>query len=209
MTSRVRLLAASAALVLAPRLALAGPPLVCFPIDIGAARSLPWGSGPGWNVPLADYDRARLVSDTLELLTPSTPVLVRMETLRRATVYAARDAGVARELLARVEARARDSSALALFDAGYLIETYKQARAISGREMVDPARDGYAMVKEALARLVPDPALEYAAALVAIDGRKEASRRHFRKASEGAPKGSLLARNIEAHHALWNPRVMN
>src|SRR5439155_23923765 len=135
MTRRTRLLAASlSVLVLAPVAATAGPPLVCFPIDIGGAKSLPWGSGHGWNVARADYDRGHLVTDTLALLGPSTPVLVRMETLRRATIYATSDASVARELLTRVEERAREdkatgrAGALALFDTGYLIEVYKQAR---------------------------------------------------------------------------------
>lgn len=210
MTRRTRLLAASlSVLVLAPVAATAGPPLVCFPIDIGGARSLPWGSGHGWNAARGDYDRGHLVADTLALLAPSTPVLVRMETLRRATIYATSDAGVARELLARVEERAREgqasgrAGALALFDTGYLIEVYKQARAITRREMVDAARDGYAMVEQALARLGPDPDLEYAAALVTVDGRMAVSRRHLDKALESAPAGSLLARTIESHHGLW------
>ena len=210
MTRRMRLLAASlSVLVLAPVAATAGPPLICFPIDIGGANSLPWGSGRDWNAARADYDRARLVTDTLALLAPSTPVLVRMETLRRATIYATSDAGVARELLARVEERAREgkatgsAGALALFDTGYLIETYKQAPTITRRQMVDPARDGYAMVEQAIARLGPDPDLEYAAALVTVDGRMAVSRRHLDKAIESAPTGSPLARTIESHHGLW------
>jgi len=210
MTRRTRLLAASlSVLVLAPVAATAGPPLVCFPIDIGGAKSLPWGSGHGWNVARADYDRGHLVTDTLALLGPSTPVLVRMETLRRATIYATSDASVARELLTRVEERAREdkatgrAGALALFDTGYLIEVYKQARAITRREMVDAARDGYGMVEQALARLGPDPDLEYAAALVTVDGRMAVSRRHLDKARQSAPAGSPLARTIESHHGLW------
>jgi hypothetical protein len=30
------------------QVALAGPPLLCHPFEIGNARSLPW-SGPGWS----------------------------------------------------------------------------------------------------------------------------------------------------------------
>lgn len=212
MTPRSRLLAVSlAALVLLPRVAHAGPPLICFPIDIGGATSLPWGSGPGWNAPRADYDRGHLVTDTLALLAPSTPVLVRMETLRRATIYATSDAGLARDLLARVEERAREgkagpAGALALFDAGYLLEAYKQARHV-GRATGDTSRDGYPMVQQALGRRGADPEMEYAAALITAGWLKDASRQHLDRAVERAPEGSLLARAIESHHDFWGQHI--
>ena len=181
MTRSFRLLPAYVAIVVlavfAPA-AQAGPPLICHPVEIGGAASLPWGSGPGWNTPQPGYDRTRLVSDTLELLSPSTPVRVRMETLRRATVYAMNDPERGRELLTRLEARTRvdDSGfdrALALFDAGYLIETLKQARQITGRDIVDPARDGQAMVGQARQGREKDPDMAYAAELIA-SGRPKA-----------------------------------
>ena len=175
MTRSFRLLPASLAVavlaVLAPA-AQAGPPLICHPVDIGSAPSLPWGSGPGWNTPLAAYDRTHLVGDTLALLSPATPVRVRMETLRRATVYAMNDPERSRELLARLEARAREGAAgsdnaLALFDAGYLIESLKEARVITGRDIVDPGRDGEAMVREARRRRGQDQDMAYAADVIA------------------------------------------
>src|SRR5438128_2699546 len=133
-------------LMVAHQTALAGPPLICHPFDIGNARSLPW-SGTEWRAVDKNYNIDRLVEDTLGLLTPETPVLVRMETLRRATVYAVwsmndrkvgysvKDAAVAKELLARLKARVpapgvksqKKATANALFDYGYLIESYKQA----------------------------------------------------------------------------------
>src|SRR5262249_62105909 len=70
------------------RPALAGPVLICKNYEIGAAKSLPWG-GSDWRSVKADYDINRLVDDTVALLTPDTPVIVRMETLRRAVIYAA------------------------------------------------------------------------------------------------------------------------
>src|SRR5256885_6871456 len=100
-------------LMVANQVALAGPPLVCHPFEIGNARSLPW-SGAQWRDVDKNYDISRLVEDTLRVLTPETPVLVRMETLRRATVYAVwsmsdrkvdyavKDASVANALLARL-----------------------------------------------------------------------------------------------------------
>src|SRR6202165_4422637 len=119
---------AAASLLLAGT-ALAGPPLICHAIDIGAAQSLPWTSS-GWNLSGQEtYDVSRVVPDTLALLVPSTPVLVRMETLRRATLYAQQRAAVAKELLLRLEAKTRENpkDALAAFDFGYLAESYKQA----------------------------------------------------------------------------------
>jgi hypothetical protein len=74
--------------------ALAGPPLLCHPYDIGSARSLPWNDAAGWTGTRADYKLENLVADTDALLTPSTPVVVRMK-LRRAAIYASMDAKVA------------------------------------------------------------------------------------------------------------------
>src|SRR5258706_4459854 len=69
----------------------AGPPLICHTIEIGQAKSLPWISH-SWNLSGGEnYDTKNLVRDTLEILAPGTPVLVRMETLRRATLYARKD----------------------------------------------------------------------------------------------------------------------
>src|SRR6202049_2611732 len=131
--------------------AQAGPPLICHPIEIGQAKSLPWvefnhrGS--------TDYDLKNLSRDTLAILDSNTPVLVRMETLRRATVYARQDQQVAKELLTRVHARGANSDAighaeaLEWLDAGYLAETYKQW---IGKGEPDPATglDGYGWVKK-------------------------------------------------------------
>src|SRR5260370_3120530 len=112
--------------------AQAGPPLICHTIEIGRAKSLPWISH-SWNLSGGEnYDTKNLVRDTLEILAPGTPVLVRMETLRRATLYARKDPVAAKELLARLHAPAtaahssRPPDPLAWFDVGYLAETYKQ-----------------------------------------------------------------------------------
>ncbi len=155
--TRIRplMIAASfAALLLAARPALAGPPLVCFPFDIGAARSLPMGTG-GWRAIDPSYNVANLVNDTVALLTPETPVIVRMETLRRATIYASANTAVAEALLKALQARAAVPTAdapLAVFDFGYLVETYKQAKPIFTATM--PAVDtinGYQLVLKAQA----------------------------------------------------------
>jgi len=54
----------------------AGPPLICHPIEIGQAKSLPWVD---WNRKVSgDYDLKNLTRDTLAILHSTTPVLVRM-----------------------------------------------------------------------------------------------------------------------------------
>src|ERR1051326_1116407 len=113
--------------------AWAGPPLLCHPFEIGSAHSLPW-MGPNWKDSKPDYDVHHLVRDTLAVLDSDTPVIVRMETLRRAAIYAERSAQVAQELLSTLQRRAMEAKTksgkaapLALFDAGYLAETYKQS----------------------------------------------------------------------------------
>jgi hypothetical protein len=134
--------------------AFAGPPLLCFPFDIGTARSLPMGTD-GWRAVDPSYNISHLVNDTIALLTPETPVIVRMETLRRATIYASADARVAGALMKALQARAAiptADAALAVFDFGYLVETYRQAKPIFTAAI--PAVDrinGYQLVLKARA----------------------------------------------------------
>src|SRR6185503_4586596 len=86
--------------------ALAGPPLLCHPFEIGTARSLPWDGTSSWWEGKPDYNLQNLVADTEAILTPSTPVIVRMETLRRAALYASLDSKVAANLLTSLTSRA-------------------------------------------------------------------------------------------------------
>jgi hypothetical protein len=200
--TNVRIFALATALtgaIAAP--ALAGPPLVCFPFDIGTAKSLAWTSGPELKGMKADYDRSRLTEDTLALLTPTTPILVRMETLRRATLYATTDKRVAETLLSALLERARkagsdgNADALSLFDAGYLAESYKQANALSGwTGALASTVDGRVMVERSLAMRKGDPAIAFAAAL--ITGGRSGHDEHVRRARNGAAVDVLLARNI-------------
>jgi hypothetical protein len=109
----------------------AGPPLICHPFQAGSAPLLPWAAGQGWNTPDRAYDVSTLPADTLRLLSADAPILARMENLRRATIYAAQDRRVAQELMkalvARAEAGGGSRDPLAWFDAGYLVESYRQA----------------------------------------------------------------------------------
>jgi len=179
--------------------ALAGPPLICHPIEIGQAKSLPWvefnqrGS--------TDYNLKNLSQDTLAILDSRPPVLVRMETLRRATIYARQDPQAAKELITRLEARAANSDssgrpdALAWFDVGYLAEAYKQWM---GRGEPNPAAglDGYGWVRKAISLRGPDPEMEFAAALITLTSPGDAHRDHVQKALAGAKQDPLLAQNL-------------
>jgi len=199
---------ALAAVMTLSRAALAGPPLICHAFETGSAPLLPWSAGTGWNTPDRSYDVQRLTADTLRLLTADAPVLARMENLRRATIYAARDGRVAAELLAAVLERALGAAAeggrdpLAWFDAGYLIESYRQAEPVFHRDarfsvahasIETDGLSGYRLVLKAMERAGSNPEMEFAASLM-----KEgpASAEHRRRATTGAKAGSLLARNL-------------
>lgn len=185
--------------------AQAGPPLICWPFEIGDARTLPW-RGSTWSEANPDYDLRKLPGDTLELLTPSTPIIVRMETLRRATVYAMKDRGIAGELLARLQARVREAEAqgrpdaLALFDVGYLLSAYQQVR--SAWLVGNPASglDGFLMIERAIRLRGPDPEMEFAAALASAGTTHQAELdTHLARAVAGAAEGSPLAKNLVTH----------
>ena len=200
-----------AAVLCFANVAQAGPPLICHTIEIGQAKSLPWISH-NWNLSGGEtYDTKNLVPDTLDILAPGTPVLVRMETLRRATLYARKDPLAAKELLARLHARATSaessghSDALAWFDVGYLAETYKQwigqswMRVSNDEQNPAAGVDGYALVKKAIGLRGSDPQMEFAAALITFSGPQEEHRQHSLKAIAGAKTDPLLAQNLATH----------
>jgi hypothetical protein len=193
--------------------AVAGPPLLCHPYDTGDARSLPWDGSRGWSGDRPDYKLERLIADTEALLTPSTPVIVRMETLRRASLYASRDRAIAKELLTRLVSRANTADAkgapdaLALLDAAYVAGAFHEIsmlgnnagfrdRAVAAREALGDV-DAYALMQRSLAARAEDPSLHFAAALIASDRNRDAYRKHAEKARQGVARDALLARNIE------------
>ena len=174
---------AAVACVVTP--ALAGPPFICHAFELSGSPSLPWGSNiaAGWNNPDPAYDVQKLTADVTKLLTPTTPVSARMETLRRATIYASRDKAVAAGLLAALETRAstNPNDANALFDAGFLTEAYRQASRVyewdmlGGREKelwtmrAAPSKDGVRLLDQAVALNGPTaPDMKQARALLAV-----------------------------------------
>ena len=168
----------------------------------GKRRRLPWvdlsyqkGSG--------GYDLKNLTQDTLGILDSNPSVLVRMETLRRATIYARQDPQVAKELLTRLYSRATNSDAgssgaLAWFDAGYLTEAYKQWL---GKGEPNPASslDGYGWVRKAISLRGSDPEMEFGAALIAFSGSERDRNDHVDKAMAGANTDPLLAQNLASY----------
>jgi hypothetical protein len=180
--------------------AFAGPPLICHPFDIGNAKSLPW-SGTGWDLSgNENYDAKNLTQDTLAILDAGAPVIVRMETLRRATLYARKDPLVAKELLTRLYQRTTGAhaEAYAWFDAGYFAAALSQW---TGKDQ-NPAAgiDGYSMVRKAIAlRNGQDAEMEFAAALITLSPARPEHQQHAQQAIAGAKTDSLLARNLASH----------
>ena len=200
----------AAALLLA-HAAQAGPPLICHPFITGDAPLLPWVDDPhNWDSRDRHYDASRLTADTLRLLTPDAPVIARMENLRRATIYAAHDEQIGIELLGALLDRATKlETPLAWFDAGYLIESYRQMGLIEKRDLLASfarsadstlpagleALDGYALVQTALADATESAAeMQFAASLMPLD--PAVVRVHRERAAAEALAGSLLAANL-------------
>lgn len=217
-------LSAVAVLALAgsfPAPAHAGPPTICHPVAIGEARSLPMGRD------LMDlartYDADNVIKDTLAILKTAEPPLVRMETLRRATLYVQKNKARAHELLGDLAFIALDAeaagkadySARAWFDAGYLAACYQQIGLdIDWNPGVAEGVHGYAWIGRALELSKGDPEMEYGAALAMLPEARARSRDikpadrelyngHLRRAAARAAKDSPLEVNLAAHLEGW------
>ncbi|HEY0944639.1 MAG TPA: hypothetical protein VGD81_05205 [Opitutaceae bacterium] len=192
----------------------AGPPLICNPFEAGESVGLPAGNPRDFHGASRSYDRTRVVGDALAALTPDRPVIVRMETLRRAAVYAtngmegldhnrgysADDRRLALRLLEKLRARITaatatdDARALALFDVGFFSECLRQARLID-------RTDGYDLLVKADRLRGGDPEIQFALALALAGNspRPPEQAEHLRLARSGARDGSLLAANLASH----------
>lgn len=201
--TRKNLFTAVVALLVMVSPALAGPPLICHPFVTEGGKLIAWGDGPGWNTPDHSYDITKLVADTAGALTHDTPVLTRMENLRRATIYAMRDPLVAEQLLKTLMSRALSTTndAGAWFDAGYLIEAYRQGTHLRSERKskaswaaVDETIrvDGYGFVKKAIAMRGPNAEMELAASLMTSGAIADAHRARAKTAGAG----SLVAKNL-------------
>ena len=198
------LLSLSAATLATMFVAQAGPPLICHPYNIGGAKSLPWGAGSGWDTRDTSYNVQNLANDTLALLDQSAPVLVRMETLRRAVLYGAGDHAAARGLLERLknrEAAAEKSakpSAAVFFDYGYFLASLKQINWLYKEDLTGGV-DGYEFVEKALAIEPDSPEMHFAAAIIASDPPRPAERSSHLEKARAAKTDALLAQNLATH----------
>ena len=179
--------------------AQAGPPLICHPYNLGDAKSLPWGTGSGWDATNPAYNVHNLVADTLATLDQSQTVLVRMETLRRAVLYGAQDHAVARQLLAQLQNREEAKpSASAYFDYGYFLGALNQIHWLY-KEDLSAGVDGYQFVQKALA-LAPDSAeMHFAAAIMASSPPRPTERDAHLAKARAAKSDTLLAQNLATH----------
>ncbi len=202
--------------------AIAGPPLICHPFEIGEAKSIAW-NGKQWRDVKMDYDLNQLVPDVMAILETDAPTLVRMETMRRAAVYAvwsqrdhkvgfdAKDARVALLLLDKVMARKNAAEArgfktkadkLALFDAGYLLETYKYIGFDEiSKQPTALSAEGVAWVEKANDALDCPGEMELALAVILQNhkGTSDQQDKHLKNAVGKAAEGSLLAKNLVSH----------
>lgn len=188
--------------------AVAGPPLLCHPFDIGAAASLPWDGSRGWSHGRSDYALKNLVADTERIVQPGTPVLVRMETLRRAAIYASQDPAVATALLDTLGSAARTArDPLASLDVAYAIEALHQitlfgpgsefASRVAGVKQVLNGRNAAPFVEAAAKARPSDPAVAFAAAMILMGKDKDAYRTYAARARAGASEDPLLGKNLK------------
>jgi hypothetical protein len=201
--------------------ALAGPPILCHPLDIAKAKSIPMGSGS--MECSSGLGPAKAADEAVAILKSESSPLVRMETLRRATVYVNKDQPLAKSLFARVMALSLDAqtskddqrAAAALFDAGFLAACYHEMSIDLGFKAGEAdGIPGYAWIKSAIDKLptsAPERAeMEFGAALAAHPMEHNSPNvraiydAHLKCAADGAKEGSLLAANIKAHHARWD-----
>jgi hypothetical protein len=204
-----------------PAPVILGAPMICREFEIGEARSLPWERGQATK---SGYDRARLVDDVAAALATETDLVVRMETLRRATMYVGKDAKLAWELVGERSLALLDQTAsgskesTAWFDVAFLVACFRQSGVdLDCRAGVADKIDGYGYFKMGLERARVERndqigTIEFAAALAAHpammrgggdEAAQERYRRHLDAARNSAPPGSLLEKNLATHLADW------
>ena len=179
--------------------AQAGPPLICHPYNIGDAKSLPWGTGSGWDATDPAYNVQNLVNDTLTILDESPTVLVRMETLRRAVLYGAQDHAAARALLAKLkDGEAATPTANTYFDYGYFLASLNQIHWLY-KDDLSAGINGYQFIEKALALAPDSPEMHFAAAIMATSPSRPTERDQHLAKARAAKSDTLLAQNLATH----------
>ena len=179
----------------------AGPPCVCWPVDAGDA-------------PVIDVERrgatgSEIASKLLRGLDDKSPVLARMENLRRAAMALQGDDDTANYILSRLQARVLNAEtgvpknatkviALRWFDAGYAVACFTEAGQVSGM-------DGYPWIARAIELSGADKlvggsgAMHYAAALSVLMPKRKGHAmfgHHLQQMKAAAEKDALLAKNL-------------
>jgi hypothetical protein len=190
--------------------ALAGPPFICHQFEISSTASLPWVDGDYLGM-RGDYDITHVVADTQALLKTEMPTLARMETLRRAVLYASRERALAERLVAALAARvdaadkAGRTDALSIFDLGYALEAISEVEnlghfmgsdlAARGRALAGMTRpdDGRALMLKSASLRGDDAGIAFALALISKDADRQPQ---LAKARAAAKQDRLLAANM-------------
>ena len=185
-----------------------GSSLLCFPLDVGGAATLPFG-GEGLDVK-SDLSTEEVVKLTRALLEKSDDPLVHMETLRRATIWfmnkdAAEAAGKFRAVLAdatlRAAAATGDGTARAHHEAMRWLDLgYFQAAARQGGVL--QLKNAHEWLEKAV-RLAPDDlALRFGVALAQFspgeEGDPKAWARHLQVVLDAKELSPLLKKNAVA-----------
>src|SRR5262249_8496708 len=130
---------------------------------------------------------------------PGTTVLARMETMRRAAIYAASDHEAGRQLLEALRGRTSTAtSALSYFDYGYFAATLKQME-WRYKEDLSGGVDGYALVRKALMLNPGSGEMQFAAAVIASSPNRPAERQEHLERARQAKGDALLAQNLASH----------
>ncbi|MFG0331121.1 MAG: hypothetical protein ACF8PN_14635 [Phycisphaerales bacterium] len=173
--------------------AAAGPPLICHELECGSSKVLAIPSGE------RNYIESKLQSDLIALLQSDTPLLARMESMRVATIAVSERPAIAMSILAELQGRALNANsndrahALALFDAGYLVECYRVYGLV---DRDNTTLDGYGWAKRAQTMYDGGPEMEFGLALMTFDRDRSRFAEHLGRAVHGTNGDTLLATNI-------------
>ncbi|MCB9845504.1 MAG: hypothetical protein H6811_05930 [Phycisphaeraceae bacterium] len=194
----------------------AGPPAICVPFECADETAIPMGEGTYETA--RGFSQQRAINTAFETLYASKDVLTHMETIRRLAIYLRGSEPAAQRVIAQLLERAAEAEAddepdvdrgMAWFDAGYFSGALSHAGVDLGwKAGSSQGVRGLAWLERAAEAREGDPAVHFAAAILAHPAMRQSKRdlyeQHMRAALEGAAPGSLLRRNIEAHLAHWD-----
>ncbi len=180
-----------AALMLVSSSAVAGPPCVCWPVEVGDAPTLE----------TENRTPTQIADDTLRLLKPSLPVLARMEVLRRSAAALQGEPVLVDRVFGRLCARVLDVETgkaehpgRAWFDAGYAAQAFQQAGMLN--------RHGYDWIAKGLEKAAEADkgAMHFGAALTCLMKPHPRHRNfgaHLGKMRAAAASDPLLQKNFD------------